>query len=436
MVFTIESAKEIPSLMSVTTTVLFDRPQQEIASLIQARLETCETAKIVTGFATPGGLAAIAGPIRARPGILSTFIVGAGTYPAFQALDELISAGVSPGSLFVHLGHTKPTGGKTNPFARYRPMLHSKIYYFEKPDGTASAFLGSNNVTSYAMLGLNGEASVLIEGGKQEHAFEEIRKHIAEAQSQARLYDSSMKAAYAFWFREYLNGLLAEIKEPRDITNTRTILIFAESAKGSDPSAGDMVFFEIPLGIEQLQKLKSQVHIFLFETLPASPAAALAQAAVCKRRFLCRVHSLADNQSIMKLPANWKILDPAHPVFEKISTGIFRPSTPKDLQQVQAEVLGKLDPVPEYVWDRNLTAWEPIFKNDCETSLKPRKKDEHPAKNTLWHLVIGLRPKERRSMEKDQLFLDLVSPTSDSYTLVSTGTRKNKIDHGPDLFSR
>ena len=422
--------------MSVTTTVLFDQPQREIASLIQARLEACETAKIVTGFATPGGLAAIAGPIRARPGILSTFIVGAGTYPAFQALDELISAGVSPGSLFIHFGHTAPSGGKKNPFVRFHPMLHSKIYYFEMPDGTASAFIGSNNLTSFAMHGLNGEASVLLEGGKQEYAFEEIRQHIAEAQAQARTYDPNLKTAYAFWFREFLNGLLAEIQEPRDITNGRTILIFAESAKGSDPSAGDMVFFEIPLGIEQLERLKSQVHLFLFETLPVSPAAALAQAAVCKRRFLCRVHSLADKQGIMELPANWKILDPTHPVFEKIPTGTFRPVTPKNMQQVQAEVLGKLDEVPDYVWDQNLTRWEPIYKQDYECSLKPRKKDENPTKNSRWQLVVGLRPAEKKSTEKDQLFLDLVAPTSDSYTLVSTGIRRQEIRNEPDLFNR
>jgi len=422
--------------MSLTTTVLFDRPQKEIASLIQARLAACETAKIVTGFATPDGLAAIAGPIKTRPSILSTLIVGAGTYPAFEALDGLLAAGVSPSSLFIHLGHTAKTTSKTNPFARYRPMLHSKIYYFEMPDGTASAFIGSNNLTSFALQGLNGEASVLLEGCKLEPAFGEIREHIAEAQAQAMPYVSSMKTAYAFWYREYLNGLFAEINEPRDITSGRTILIFAESAKGSDPRAGDMVFFEIPKGIEQLERLKSQVHLFLFDTLPASPAIALAQAAVCKRRFLCRVHGLADKQGFKELPANWKILDSTHPVFENIPTGTFRPVTPKNMQQVQAEVSGKLDAVPEYVWDQNVTQWEPIYKQDHKTSLELRQKDGQPAIETRWHLVIGLRPAAKKSKEKDQLFLDLVAPTSNSYTLVSTGIRKIKIEHGPDLFSR
>ncbi len=324
--------------MSLTTTVLFDRPQKEIASLIQARLAACETAKIVTGFATPGGLAAIAGPIKTRPSILSTLIVGAGTYPAFEALDGLLAAGVSPSSLFIHLGHTAKTTSKTNPFARYRPMLHSKIYYFEMLNGTASAIIGSNNLTSFALNGLNGEASVLLEGEKQNPAFEEIRKHIAEAQIQARQYNTLMKSAYAYWFREYLAGLAAEIQEPRDSTKVRTILIFAQSEKGSDPCTGDKIFFEIPHGITLLEKLKTEVHLFLFDALPPNPMAALNQAASSKRRFSCIVTGLTDKQGFTEVPADWKILDAAIPHLEEIPSGTLRPATAKNKDQVQAEV--------------------------------------------------------------------------------------------------
>lgn len=51
---------------------------------------------IVTGFATPGGLAAISGPLKAQPQKLRTLIVGAGTYPGFEALDDLLAVGVPP----------------------------------------------------------------------------------------------------------------------------------------------------------------------------------------------------------------------------------------------------------------------------------------------------------------------------------------------------
>ena len=48
--------------MPLTSTVLFDLPQREIASLITDRMARSSAISIVTGFATPGGLAAISGP--------------------------------------------------------------------------------------------------------------------------------------------------------------------------------------------------------------------------------------------------------------------------------------------------------------------------------------------------------------------------------------
>src|SRR5436190_22012223 len=109
--------------MAITPTVLFDRPQKEIATLLVDRIRRSSSTSIVTGFATPGGLSTIAAPIRARPQCLATLVIGAATYPAFQALDGLIGAGVNPDRMRIHLGHTSPTGGHRNPFARYHPML-------------------------------------------------------------------------------------------------------------------------------------------------------------------------------------------------------------------------------------------------------------------------------------------------------------------------
>src|SRR5688572_9383837 len=107
--------------MSLTPTVLFGRPQYEIATLLVDRMARSSATSIVTGFATPGGLAAIAGPIKARPLSLKTLVVGAATYPGFEALDNLLATGVPPDRLHVHLGHTAATGGRKNPFARYHP---------------------------------------------------------------------------------------------------------------------------------------------------------------------------------------------------------------------------------------------------------------------------------------------------------------------------
>jgi hypothetical protein len=107
--------------MSVNSTVLFDLPQSEIASLIVECIDQSTNASIITGFVTPGGLAAIAGPIRVRPQILETLVVGAATYPGFEALDDLLAAGVLPDRLHVHLWHTSETKGQKEPVRPISP---------------------------------------------------------------------------------------------------------------------------------------------------------------------------------------------------------------------------------------------------------------------------------------------------------------------------
>ncbi len=48
------------------------------------------------------------------------------------------------------------------------------IYYMELPGGDACAFIGSHNVTAFALTGLNGEAAVLavalLGSGSSRHA--------------------------------------------------------------------------------------------------------------------------------------------------------------------------------------------------------------------------------------------------------------------------
>jgi len=202
--------------MSLTAKVLFDVPQQEIASLIAARMNQSTSTSIVTGFATPGGLGAISAAFKAQPTRLNTMVIGAATYPGFRALDDLLAVGVPRNRLLVHLGHSCKTNTKKHPFARYHPMLHSKVYYMELPGDLACCLIGSHNLTSFALMGLNGEASVMLEGPKNSPEFNSIRSHIQTARSQATRYSSDMKDAYAWWMREFLDGLRTEIEVPQD----------------------------------------------------------------------------------------------------------------------------------------------------------------------------------------------------------------------------
>src|SRR5262245_37463687 len=140
--------------MSLIPTVLFDMPQREIASLIRSKLSSSVKTQVVAGFATPEGMGVLESALLANAGPLEALVIGAGTYQSYEALDRLISDGIPVQRLFVHLGHTRITGGNAkHRFYRYHPMLHSKVYYMEHADGSASAIIGSHNVTGFALLG-------------------------------------------------------------------------------------------------------------------------------------------------------------------------------------------------------------------------------------------------------------------------------------------
>jgi hypothetical protein len=445
----------------MTSTVLFDQPQTEIASLIVGHMARASKVSIVTGFATPGGLAAICAPIRARPLSLHTLVVGSATYPGFEVLDELLSAGVPPERLHIHLGHTAATSGRKHPFARFRPMLHSKIYYMEYPDGNASAFVGSHNVTAFALGGLNGEAAVLLEGEKELPEFEKVRQHIAAARNQAIVYSPSMKEAYAWWTKEFIEGLKAEMKLPHDGTTVRTILLFASAGRRDRPRIGENLYFEIPVGIEQIESLKTETHLFLFDSLPATPWQALELATSASARYTCITLGAENKQGNKELVAQWRIDLAPQPTLVRVPGATHRPSPRVGMQQVRAEIMAASVEDLEYLFDRAGMMWFPEFAPDDELAidakdivsqtsaslqldstsadLTSRRKEEEmfmiEARGDFhripsWRRVKGLVRLDGSPREKDEAALKLVAPESGSFILVSLRRRKRNSNAG------
>jgi len=438
--------------MSITTSVLFDVPQQEIASRIATRISESTATSIVTGFATPGGLGAISAAIKGQPRRLNTLVIGAATYPGFMALDELVAMGVPRDRLLVHLGHSCNTNTKKHPFARYHPMLHSKVYYMELPGDLACGFIGSHNLTSFALMGLNGEASVMLEGPINSPEFDSIRSHIQTSRSQAIQYSSDMKDAYAWWMREFVDGLKTEIEFPQDWQVVRTILLFASASKNDRPKTGDHLYFEIPAGIEQIETLRTETHLFLFDTLPADPWQALASAANADAKYKCKTIGAENQQGNLEVSAEWRIDQNPDPVLERVVSGTFRPTTRSGRQQVRAEVeTSRLEPA-EYSFEREKVGWDPEYSS--EGTLSPQRiLAQHPAnqdrftallanstrammleeatgKNRAkegWKLVKALKPRLGVAMEKDAAALRLATPNSGSFILVSL--RKRKLAH-------
>jgi hypothetical protein len=310
-------------------------------------------------------------------------------------------------------------------------MLHSKVYYMELPGGHAVAFIGSHNATAFALTGLNGEAAVMLEGPVESPEFDEVRRHIEEARQQAVQYSSGLKEAYAWWTREFIEGLRVEVRLPNDWKTVRTIVLFASAAKQDRPKAGDNLYFEIPAGIEQIESLKTEAHLFLFDVLPADPWAALYGASSAVARYKCKTLGVENRQGNLEITTNWRIDGPSRPVLRAVPSGKYRPSPPSGMQQVRADVeTANLEPI-EYLFERERQGWDPVFSST--DFLEPTKEivdlsalaeAKGPRHNLDWRLVTGLAPRLGIAKEKDEVALSRAAPDSGSFVLVSLRRRR------------
>jgi len=335
--------------------------------------------------------------------------------------------------LYVHLGHTRPTGGNKHPFARFHPMLHSKIYYMEFPSSTACAIIGSHNVTSFALEGLNGEASVMLEGPMRSVEFDSVRNHINTAREQSAPYNPKMKESIAWWTREFIDGMRGEIKIPVDWTVVRTILVFATTTSVVRPRSGDQFYFEIPAGIEQINSLATETHLYLFDTLPANPSEAIHHLEDATACFTCRTLGADNKQGNVEVHADWRIENAFAPTLIPVTGARYRPATGSGMQQVRAEVqrLG-IDPY-EYSFENDKMMWTPIYAKDVEEriggsrnygivrELPQAAKDYSHGES--WSLVQGLEPR-KIDKPRDQVALDFARPESGSFLLVALRRRQ------------
>ena len=421
--------------MSVSTEILFHRPQRELASLLRGRLDGCTSASLIAGFMTVDGIEAVAEPLRAEPGKLSCLVVGAGTYKAFDACDLLLEAGVESGAVRVHLGFTRPTNSKLG-FVPYHPMLHSKVYLMERGDGTASAFVGSHNLTAFALKGLNGEAGVLLEGPSSSAQFDAIRAHIDEAAHQAVVYDPSKKAAYAWWAERYISGLGGRFKDaPREPTTPRTMVVIAQCAGPDLPAAADVVYFEIPAEVDPVTSLRTDVHLYLFDTLPRTPAQGLKELALAKRSFKCRTTGVEDDRGGLELSADWEIRERQRPVLRK-TPDPFRPSPRRGMQQIRVQVRDESVGPFEYLFDADGAAWRPVFDDEervpgaetPEVSLASTRSDRSEEWYLVSDLIRGGSTDDRPGGRGRRIPTDML-PESGNYILMAR--RREKHESGP-----
>lgn len=416
--------------MSLKTTVLFSEPQHEIATLLKEKLRNCISAWIITGFATIEGIEIIRQGILTQSEKLKAFIVGAGTYRGFEALDKLLANNVSKNRLFVHLGHSRKTGENAKyPFYRYHPMLHSKIYFMEMIDGQAVAFIGSHNVTGFALLGLNGEASVMLEGSLQDPEIHKIKQHIEICKSQAIVYSPEMKEALTWWSHKFFEGLIAKDGDLSRMAEYKpTIIVLAVKKMSYLPKIGEIIYFELPELLQQLTKIGSEAHVYIFDEEISSPSEALISLNRAKT-FYCIVEGVEIKQGGKELYTNWFVDESNLCPVEKPEA--FRPECRRGMQQIRVRVKKESIELYEYLFAGE-GSWEPIFEDKAtkQVDLEYRKilasLNIIPPEDKEWLLVSRLEfiPRGKKWTEEYKRALESVLPQSGSFILLSERRRK------------
>ena len=170
-----------------------------------------------------------------------------------------------------------------------------------------------------------------------------------------------MKEAFAWWTREFIEGLRTEIDIPQDWNTVRTILIFASAPTGDRPATGEHLYFETPTGIEQIESLKTEVHLFLFGALPPDPWEALQRVASADAAYTCKVLGAENQQGNLELKAHWQIETQPGLCLGACLCEVLRPATSAGMQQVRAEVHAPEVTHYEYLFERERRTWWPSF---------------------------------------------------------------------------
>jgi hypothetical protein len=419
--------------MPVVTHMLFARPQQEITSLLRSRMNRCQSIRIVSGFATIEGVDALFGSSGINLTKLDCLVVGAGTYRAFEAFDQLRDSGVPPDRLWVHLGHTRATGETDkHTFYRYHPMLHSNVYLMEMNDGSLSVFVGSHNLTGFALHGLNGEAGVLVEGPPGAPELNLVRSHIQECVAQSVQYAPDIKDALSWWSLQFIEGLRDKANDaPRDGKSVRTIVILAVRADNPLPEKDDLIYFEIPSAFGRIESLRAEVHLYVFSGRPSSPGEGLRSLSSARQSLWCTTHGLKVEQGGVELLADWQVISRNDPRLERTKRP-FRPTPSPGMQQVRVKVRNQVFRAYQYLFHSAKASWRPLYSAE-ETVRAPdevRGRLESlkliPPEDKEWQLVRGLEPAEPSGWSENyKKALQESSPESGGFILVSP----RRIEH-------
>jgi hypothetical protein len=154
-----------------------DPRQRASVELHNLLAEGTDQIAIAVAFLTPGGAEVIKRHVQ-RLRSEDSFVVVAWELPtSLQVLNDLHA--LIPHNLYLHLGDKTPVEKGVG-----RGLMHSKVY-FARREQQCWLWTGSHNLTASAVLGVNCEAAVVMNGGLDEPVFQDALTHLKRCKSEA-----------------------------------------------------------------------------------------------------------------------------------------------------------------------------------------------------------------------------------------------------------
>jgi hypothetical protein len=277
----------------------------------------------------------------------------------------------------------------------------------------------------------------MLEGPANDPEMEKVKKHILACQEKSAPYDPSLKAGFAWWAEQFLEGLQVQTKAgASDAEGVNTILIIGAVPAHGIPAQGEVIYFEIPEALGKAKSLDSEVHVYLFDHPPASPGDALAQLRTARKTLWCRSVGVEIKQGGKELAVSWHIPNRASPQLLRAPVP-FRPAVTRGMQQVRVEVYNDVWDKYEYLFEGK-PKWDPIYDEketltaSADDAAILRGLELIPPQDREWHLVRGLKPassgvaKSNKGESRFEVALRESAPESGNFVLFSP--RRRKVD--------
>ncbi len=292
--------------------------------------ETCISLRGVTAFWTVSDAFLDGALLRALQQKNSFFCVDLSKPTAISHIEQFVK---KKSNFYLHEYRLKGSDYKSS-------LLHSKILLFDFEKNKAEIWIGSHNMTSAAMNGLNVEASVVIKCKKTDEIYKKIEKYLKDLKNKfCHKFDLKEMKAY-----EYLQS-------GASITN-KVLLLFGENL--SDLKSNYIRLLCLNAGAFDIYQKDMNFYIHAYDVVKETVFT-----------YKCQVESLGNvNNSDTQFKAKWRYAFVGYlrfPVlYEATDVNDKLPNTrhyvnAKVIESVRASFFGKLN-------DTEIEFWNDISK--------------------------------------------------------------------------